>query len=126
MIAILGILASIISLAISGFVKSSRQRVCEINRIQIEKLYSAELALEGAAHSESLFNEFIEQYGDCCPTGGLYSFVDNSVVCSIHAEESVGESEGEEVPYLYEFGLLIDKGSRAKIFNRSIVIIEDA
>ncbi len=99
-IAILGILASIISLAISGFVKSSRQRVCEINSIQIEKLYGAELALTGADHSDSLFNQFVEQYGDCCPTGGLYSFVDNSVVCSIHTEESVGESEVEGVPYL--------------------------
>ena len=83
------------------------------NRIQIEKLYSAELSLKGAAHSDSLFNQFVEQYGECCPTGGLYSFVDNGVVCSIHTEESVGESEGEEVPYLYEFGSVIDKGSPA-------------
>lgn len=104
-IAILGILMAIAIPAYSSYRDLAMQRVCETNRIIVEKSYN--IALLDKEHTDSLFNQFcIENFEDCCPAGGSFSYVDGTVICNLHgeeAEEDNPEETVEEVPWLYNF-----------------------
>lgn len=104
-IAILGILMAIAIPMYSGQRNLAIRRVCETNRIIVEKSYH--IVLLDKEHTDSLFNQFcIENFKVCCPACGSYSYVDGTVICNLHgeeAEEDNPEETVEEVPWLYNF-----------------------
>lgn len=101
-IAILGIIASIAIPRLAGFKSMAEERVCDANRKTVERLYSTFL-LENE-HGESTFNQFlIENFDEICPVGGVITYEDGKVKCSLHEDESDEEEDEppeDEVPWL--------------------------
>jgi len=104
-IAIMGILMAIAIPVYSSYRDLAMQRVCETNRITVEKSYN--IVLLENEQTDSMFDQFlIENFDECCPAGGSYSYVDGTVICNKHREENEEENPeepGEEVPWLYNF-----------------------
>ena len=102
-IAILGIIAAIAIPQLSGFKNITEERVCTTNRKTVERFYNTFL-LENE-HRESTFNQFlIENFDQVCPGGGVISYDDEEVKCSLH-DDSDGENDEvdppeDEVPWL--------------------------
>jgi len=103
-IAILGIIAAIAVPRIAGFKSMAEESVCAANRETVERMYLAFLVEKDIEHEDSIFNQFlIENFKGVCPTGGVISYEEGKVKCSMHEDESKGgedKSPGEEVPWL--------------------------
>ena len=103
-IAILGTIATIAVPRIAGFKSMAEESVCATNRKTVERMYIAFLVENDIDHEDSIFNQFIvENFDEICPFGGVISYKDGKVKCSIHDdEEEIPEEEfpGEEVPWL--------------------------
>jgi prepilin-type N-terminal cleavage/methylation domain-containing protein len=101
-IAILGIIAAIAVPRLAGFKSMAEERVCAANRKTVERLYSTFL-LENE-HRESTFYQFLsENFDEVCPVGGVITYEDGKIKCSVHEDGSEGEEDegpGEEVPWL--------------------------
>ena len=107
--AILGILALIAVPLVGGFRVLAKERVCETNRRQIERLFAAQLEMIFEADEQGdrniLFQTYMLETGQGgCPAGGEYTYdsLSGQVGCSVHAQ---GDDEGDhddpgEVPYL--------------------------
>ena len=104
-IAILGILAAVAVPRITGFKSMAEKRACDANRKTVERMYSAFLVEKDIDYGDSWFNQFlIDKFDEVCPAGGVISYEDGKVKCSIHGSGSEGEEEegpGEEVPWLW-------------------------
>jgi hypothetical protein len=51
-------------------------------------------------HSDAMFNEFLTEFGsELCPVGGVVTYTDGHVECSVHGEEEDSGDDGG-VPYL--------------------------
>ncbi|MDW7661189.1 MAG: hypothetical protein SCL54_07110 [Bacillota bacterium] len=49
----------------------------------------------------AVLNILIENFGDVCPSGGVISYVDGHVMCSVHMDDGDEEDPEEpEVPWL--------------------------
>jgi type II secretory pathway pseudopilin PulG len=84
-IVILGILARIARLTFLGIIGQSREEVCLLNQTSVERDYERDLALESHDHSNTLFNQYVENYDiEICPIDGEISYVDREVQCSVH------------------------------------------
>ncbi|MED4600752.1 prepilin-type N-terminal cleavage/methylation domain-containing protein [Paenibacillus validus] len=103
-VAILGILAGITILSITGIIEKSRRDVCNVNVLQLERVYEAYLELKDVEHSHVIFAQYLQDYGeDICPEHGDLSYVDGEVHCSLHSREDgsdTNRSEEEGVPFL--------------------------
>lgn len=70
----------------------------------VERMYSAFLVENYNDHEDGIFNPFlIENFDEICPAGGVISYEDGKVKCSVHGSGSEGEKveePGEEVPWL--------------------------
>lgn len=103
-IAILGILAAVAVPRLAGFRSMAEESVCAANRKTVERMYSAFLVEKDIDHENSLFDQFlIDNFDEICPAGGVISYKDGKVKCSVHGSGSEGEEEegpGEEVPWL--------------------------
>jgi prepilin-type N-terminal cleavage/methylation domain-containing protein len=102
---VLSILAFLSVLAIprlAGYTDTAKEQVCSSNCETIERAYEAYLTLEALEHSELLFNLYIIKNNyDICPEGGVISYLDGEVHCSINNPSSGSEEEeDEEVPFL--------------------------
>ncbi|MCD4713104.1 MAG: prepilin-type N-terminal cleavage/methylation domain-containing protein [Clostridiales bacterium] len=100
-IAIIGILAVIKVPRLSGFRELAENRVCESNLMTVDRLYTM-FILENKG-LEANFDQFlIENFDGVCPSGGMISYEDGQVKCSVHLDdgEDVEEPPGEEVPWL--------------------------
>lgn len=101
-IAILGVLAAIAVPRITEFKSMAEKRVCDANRNTVERLYNT-LLIENE-HQESEFNQvLIEKFDEICPAGGVISYENGKVKCSVHVGGNEGEEDeepGEEVPWL--------------------------
>ena len=99
-IAILGIIAAIAVPRLLGYIMLADERVCTANRKTVEKMYSVFLVEND--HEERNFNQFLmDNFNEVCPAGGVISYEDGKVKCSVHGSGSEGEEEpGEEVPWL--------------------------
>lgn len=97
-LAILGILSTIVIPRFNGYTTLVKRRVCATNRVQMDRLYSAFLAMEGKDHTDILFNQYILENGsDLCPEDGFISYVDGHILCSIHStDDSEDENDDEE------------------------------
>jgi len=104
-VAILGILAAIAFPSVNWLIGKSKEDVCEVNRLELERMYLMKLEIENREHSTNAFNEFLLNYGvEICPTGGAISYEDGTVKCSIHSdsydENDNLDIEDGEVPFL--------------------------
>lgn len=81
-----------------------KKSVCAANRKTVERLYSAFLVENDIDHVDSMFNHFVnENFDAVCPAGGVISYEDGKVKCSVHRngeQPPEEESPGEEVPWL--------------------------
>jgi hypothetical protein len=53
--------------------------------------------------SDDLFNEFIRNYRNICPSGRLIRYINGKVECSVHNEANGNEDDGnqeEPAPFL--------------------------
>lgn len=102
-IAILGIIAAIAVPRLIGFNNKAEERVCDTNRKTVERMYSAFL-LENDTDNQVTFEQFVmENFQVVCPLGGLISYEDAKVECSMHKDEGEVdkvETPVEEVPWL--------------------------
>jgi prepilin-type N-terminal cleavage/methylation domain-containing protein len=90
-ITVLSILAILSVLAIPRFADytdTAKVQVCRSNCETIERVYEAYLiTLEELEHSELFFSMYmIKNNYDICPDGGVISYVDGEIHCSIHNE----------------------------------------
>lgn len=99
-IAILGILALFLVPSFLGYTKDAQKATCEANRHIIERSYTFYKAksAEEITLSKYIDSEEGEEYkGSKCPAGGVYTYDDDKVICSIHGEdEDKNEGTGEE------------------------------
>lgn len=94
-IGITGILATIAVPAYGKHVKDAKEKVCNVNCVQVERMYEIYLEVEGIVHSDSVFEGFLnEQMRVLCPEHGVFNYVDGKIKCSEHSEEE------EDVPFL--------------------------
>ena len=106
-ISILGILATIAVPRLTGFKRMAEERVCAANRKTVERMYSAFLGENDIGHEDSLFDQFIiDNFDKICLAGGVISYEEGKVKCSVHVggneveEDEEDEEPGEEVPWL--------------------------
>lgn len=101
-IAILGIIIAIAVPRLVGYRSLAMERVCESNRDTALRLY--EVFLQNENRGESSFNRFmIENFDKICPSGGVITYEEGKVKCSLHKDTSdndVEEPPGDEVPWL--------------------------
>lgn len=92
--AVVATLAMIIIPACVGYINKAKERVCETNCLQIERMYQAHLELENREHNDIEFSSFLLQYADqTCPSKGNMSCVEGKVVCDRHQELEDGNGE---------------------------------
>jgi type IV pilus assembly protein PilA len=103
-IAIIGILAATAVPRLIGFKSMAQERVCVVNRKTVERMYSAFMVENDIDHEDSVFNQFlIENFNEVCPAGGVISYEDGKVKCSVHEDASESDEDdlpGDEVPWL--------------------------
>ena len=101
-IAILAIIAAVAVPRLSGFKSRADETVCAANRKTVENLYNGFLSEN--ENQESRFNKFlIENFGEICPAGGVISYEEEKIKCSVHKNESESnedEQPEDEVPWL--------------------------
>lgn len=101
-IAILGIIVAIGIPRLAGFRIMTEERVCSTNRKTVERMYSVSLLKND--HEDIRFSKFfITNFDEVCPTGGVISYEDEKVKCSMHgdgSEKEEDEEPEEEVPWL--------------------------
>lgn len=98
-IAILGILISVSMPNYLGFIDLAQLRVCMANRDSVEKVYLS--FIKENNHIETDFGKFInENFDEVCPSGGVISYVDEKVRCSLHIDDGSDDQPDEEVPWM--------------------------
>lgn len=93
---ILAILAAIMTPALLGYIDSSKEKECGVNR----KAFLMHWSTEKVADPERLLETVIDEWRDriACPSGGIYSAVldgdgDWGVRCSIHGDSFQGTEQ---------------------------------
>ena len=92
---ILAVLAAVSIPSMLGFVNDSKEKVCDINRMDITRLYETSVMGGMDVISSEDFEEFvIENWGttEICPSGGTYTYTTRefegqayvSIDCSVH------------------------------------------
>ena len=103
-IAVLGTLAAVAVPRLAGFRSKAEESLCNANVKTVERMYSAFLVENDIDHEENIFNHFVlDNFDEVCPAGGVISFEDGKVKCSVHGGGRKGEEDeepGEEVPWL--------------------------
>lgn len=103
-IIILSVISAIAVPMFYGYIEKAEKEVCNSNRAQIKKDYEAYVVFNGNSEQEITFSSFIKNYGeDLCPSGGVFSYSNGEIECSVHGSQSYDDSDGdkeEEVPYL--------------------------
>lgn len=95
-IAMLGILSAVAIPSFLGYIERAKQQVCHANTINIERMYYTHLFMENIEHTEVVFTQYLQEYGeDLCPDGGVISYVVGKVLCSVHPRGD--NDEGDEV-----------------------------
>jgi prepilin-type N-terminal cleavage/methylation domain-containing protein len=105
-VVIIGILMTIAVISIEGITERAEEEVCQSNRIQLEKWYHNQLALEGEEHTEVAFDNYRHQFGpEICPIGGEVHYVEGKAQCSVHHtgdhdEDHDDKDDGGGIPFL--------------------------
>jgi prepilin-type N-terminal cleavage/methylation domain-containing protein len=105
-VAILGLLSVIAVLSVSNIIEKSKRDVCNVNVQQLERDYEGYLVIEGIGHSDAVFLQYLEDYGErICPSNREITYSEGKVKCSLHPRASKevdqnGDDTGEGVPFL--------------------------
>lgn len=105
-ITIIGILAAIAVPSVTGIIEKSKEDVCDVNTLRVERMYEMHLTLNSIEHSDVIFTQHLLEYGEgICPEDGVFSYVDGEVQCSVHSNGDGGVEDEEEggsgdVPFL--------------------------
>ncbi len=110
-ISILGILIAIALPQYTTFIAKAKKKVCDVNIMQLNRNLKSSMVIDGIEiddDNHSYFQLFILQYeGDICPDGGIITYENKEIKCSIHYDESEtvddNDNNGEDdggVPYL--------------------------
>lgn len=98
-IVILGILAVIAVPNLLAIKEKAKEEVCNANCLQLERMYESYLHMKQIKHSESVFNKYLQEYGEhICPDYGNISYVNGKMRCSVHTEE---DNDDASVPFLW-------------------------
>lgn len=90
------VLSMMIVFACIGSINKAREKVCQVNCVQIKRMYDDYLKFEDRGHSDVGFNTFVMQYGDeICPNKASMSYVEGNVMCEVHG--AIEEKEDGEV-----------------------------
>ena len=87
LIVVIAILGIIVAIAVPGYLKyvnKAKEEVCNVNCLQLEKMYEMYLEMEVLEHSETLFQQFLDEYEkEICPSDGVITYIDGevSVMC---------------------------------------------
>ncbi len=102
------ILATIVITRGFKYIENSRKTVCEANRSQIMKSFEIEHIEMGSKELlDAGLNKWLieNDYGGVCPSGGVISFVEGEIHCSIHSSDNQDEEPDEEddgsVPFIF-------------------------
>ncbi len=109
-IVILGIFAAIAVPVYGHFMDEYKKDLCEVNRVEMARLYGEYLDIEQVEHSSAAFVQFSNSMldGDVCPVGGELNYADGTIECSVHGnhesedeeDENLEDEENGEVPFL--------------------------
>lgn len=104
-IIILGILASIALPSMLGITDQTKVELCHTNTIKVQKSYQFHLLQGNSTHSDVGFAQYLREFdGEICPAGGVITYQDGQVDCSIHPKEKQKEDQDDdgvgEIPYL--------------------------
>ncbi|MBU8906558.1 type II secretion system protein [Desertibacillus haloalkaliphilus] len=103
-VTIIGVIAGIAVPSVAAVVENSKERVCEVNLLQLERGYESHLLMENIKHSDEIFTQFLEEYSEpVCDEDCEVIYVDGKVMCSEQSEGITGDPEdnkGDGEPYL--------------------------
>lgn len=92
---ILALLSAIVIPSMTGWIDKANEKVCAVNRAQLERYYAYEKTLyygqpEEVTLAKVLGQTYAETKDDVagirCPSGGIYSAAGEKVSCSVHGE----------------------------------------
>lgn len=95
--AILSILTSIAVPMYAGYLERAAKEVCNINCLQVGRMYHVYLLMENKEDTKNVFDEFMDNYEETvCPHDGEIVYMHGSVRCLLHSED---EDDGS-IPFL--------------------------
>ncbi|WP_051931688.1 prepilin-type N-terminal cleavage/methylation domain-containing protein [Clostridium sp. KNHs214] len=100
-ISIIAILCAVIAPTYFKYTKDAKEKVCNVNCLQLERSYNLYLEKENIEHSDVVFEQFLQNQGkNICPEHGYMIYVDEKVQCSVHVGDDVKKENEDEVPFL--------------------------
>lgn len=99
-IVILAVITTIAVPVVASIIENSRVKVCNLNALEIERMYEDYLSIEGVDHSDVLFAQYVEQLDSEVVSEYSYSYTDGEVHCSIHSGGNEKPDEDDAVPFL--------------------------
>jgi len=98
-ISIIIILAFIVLPNYLSYRDSVKATACNISCKELQKSYDIYLISEDINHTDSLFNNYLNDYNQqICPKDGIISYDNGKVRCTIHDVKE--ENDGDDVPYI--------------------------
>lgn len=104
-ISIITILLTIAVPSVLGYIETTREKVCETNRLQLQRLYPGYLLSINEEHKDALWNTFLQEYDqELCPSEGTITYVEGEINCSVHStnnnHDEEENNEDSSVPFL--------------------------
>ncbi|KAF1086380.1 putative major pilin subunit [Sporotomaculum syntrophicum] len=104
-IAVIAIIVSIVVPLYVDYVERATRQVCNVNCMQLERMYHVYLLMENKEHTVFIFNDFSQEHkGNICPANGEIKYEHGVVRCLLHSKDEVNGNEADEgdgsVPYL--------------------------
>lgn len=95
--AIMAIISAVAVPTYTGHIKKTKEKVCSVNCLQLQRIYETHLAMEKVEHSDLIFEQFLQVYGkNICSEHGEFNYVDGIVMCSVHASENDSKNNDDE------------------------------
>ena len=86
---ILSVLTAITVMIYIADTENVERTVCNYNCLQLQKMYATYLFTENIDHSDMVFNEFVQDYGQqICPCNCVITYIDCIVYCIVHTRDS--------------------------------------
>jgi prepilin-type N-terminal cleavage/methylation domain-containing protein len=94
-VVIMGVLSMVAVPSVVKSIDKAKQEVCNTNLTFLERMYTLHLVTEGIEHSEVIFSEFMQGYGEeLCDSDCEIIFAEGKIECSEYPKEVA------DVPYL--------------------------
>lgn len=99
---ILGIVSLIAVPSVLASIEKAKEEMCEVNRVEISRVYQLRLMSNEMAHNEKVFKtHLLEMNSSPCPEDGIFMYKDGMILCDIHVNENDHQNEEDvEVPFL--------------------------